>query len=381
VIQLVAANIPAEEQLRHQPGLPLVLTTTERADTAALLAHIVSQRASLRQRLSQHGAILFRGCGIDRVEDFEALLSALGIRSQDPNYYYGEVARAVTGSLAMEPTRVHPDMVIAPHNEQAFWYAQPLFIAFYCADTQARFGQTPLVDCAAVAASLSPQLREKLLQAAVVSEYVFDSREDNPELVKGQKRNTWQRAFQASSREAVEAFLGGRSDVTLSWRERNRLHIQVHTGAFARHPTSQALCFRALRAFDFPNLQYMLSELARDQLPLAKRLATQGLAGVGAWLSSSGWVEHRRYAWKTSLPELELTRAEHAEITQCLFEHATIFRWHSGDVLVVDNIRAAHGRLNIDAPRTLHVYMSENVDQAGFIVAPTGCGSESSGSE
>jgi len=324
--------------------------------------------------LTEHGAVLFRGCGIADVHQFERLMAALGIRSTDPEHYYGEVVRAGTGKLTLEPTLMPADMVIAPHNECAFWYAQPLFIAFFCESTEARYGQTPLLDCAAVAASFSPTVREKLSEMEVVSEYVFDSVAAGTELVKGQNRNAWQRAFRVETRDEVDAFLAERPDVSLNWRKGDRLHLQVRTGAFARHPMSGETCFRALRAFDFRNLQYMLSEWAKGQLPARKRLASKGLAGLGAWLAGTGLMEHQRYAWKTSLNGPKLTRPEQAHITETIFAHASIFRWHAGDVLVVDNVKTAHARLNVDAPRCLHVYMSEDVDQGRFIIPPRGAG-------
>ena len=365
---LKPTSIPADELLRSVEGLPLTLTAAKPADVPALLEDVAAQRSTLRQALAAHGALLFRGCGITDVAHFEGLMAALGIPSTNPQHYFGEVVRAGTGPSTLEPTQMPADTVIAPHNEYAFWYEQPLFLSFFCEDTAASFGQTPLIDCAAVAAALSPTIRKKLIETTVINEYVFDSLASNAELVRGQKRNSWQRAFGVSSVEEVEACLQHRADVTLRWRKRDRLHIQVRSGTFARHPLSDALCLRALRAFDFPNARYMLRELAKDQLPYAKGLASQGMAGLGEWLVSRGWVEHQRYAWKSSLHGPKLTKAEVTEITETLFQHATIFRWHPGDVLIIDNIKTAHGRLNVDGRRILHVYMSENVDKNSFMV-------------
>ena len=78
-------------------------------------------------------------------------------------------------------------------------------------------------------------------------------------------------------------------------------------------------------------------------------------------------MKHEKYAWKTSLkngPQLSVSEQEC--LSEIFFKNSTIFRWRSGDVLVVDNIKTAHGRLNIDAPRTIHVFLSEYVDQRNF---------------
>ena len=122
--------------------------------------------------------------------------------------------------------------------------------------------------------------------------------------------------------------------------------------------------FQASRALDFENVQYMLDHLAKKQMPYLRYAAARGVAGVGSWLSKSAWVEHQRYAWKTTIrgPQA-LSRDDLQQITDALFAHATIFRWHAGDVLLIDNIKTAHGRLNIDGKRVLHVFMSAYIDQ------------------
>ena len=38
------------------------------------------------------------------------------------------------------------------------------------------------------------------------------------------------------------------------------------------------------------------------------------------------------------------------------------------DVLLIDNVKGAHGRLNVDAKRVIHVFMSKYVDQNTILV-------------
>ena len=358
-----------EEILRHSQGFPKVLATPSGMSTNAFLDRVKENQTELREQLANHGALLFRKCGVKTTENFHQLLQCLQIEACDPNHYYGEVMRAATGDNVMEPTLVPPDLVIAPHNESAFWYKQPEYISFFCQETNALGGQTPIIDCAKVAADFSPELRGKLLQSSAVNEYVFDDLHSNKTLVKGQKRNTWQVAFQTSEREAVEAIAAQRNDVELLWRKGGALHVKIKSGVFANHPTTGELCFRAMRAFDFANVKYMLEEFAKDQMPYHKYLSSKSIIGLSSWLTGNNLIEHQKYSWKTTIENgPELTPAESACVTETLFKHATIFRWHPEDVLVIDNVKAAHGRLNVDAKRVIHVFMSKYIDQKTFMV-------------
>ena len=197
-----------------------------------------------------------------------------------------------------------------------------------------------------------------------MNEYVFDDLDSNKTLVKGQKRNTWQVAFQTGDRKVVEAIAQERDDVDLFWRKGGSLHVQIKSGVFAIHPATGELCFRAMRAFDFANVKYMLQEFAKDQMAYAKYLSSKSVIGLSSWLTKNKLVEHQKYSWKTTIQDgPALTDLESACVTDTLFKHATIFRWHPGDVLVIDNVKGAHGRLNVDAKRVIHVFMSKYIDR------------------
>lgn len=362
-------TFPEDEILRQSPGLPKILSTPSGMSVSDFLAQVKGNQSELREQLASHGALLFRKCGVKTTDDFHQLLNSLNIEPCDPNHYYGEVMRASTGDNVMEPTLVPPDLVIAPHNESAFWYKQPEYISFFCQETHALGGQTPIIDCAKVAADFSPELREKLLESSAVNEYVFDDLHSNKTLVKGQKRNSWQVAFQTSERDVVEAIAAERNDVELFWRKAGALHVKIKSAVFATHPTTGQLCFRAMRAFDFANVKYMLQEFAKDQMPYSKYLSSKSIIGLSSWLTSKKLVEHQKYSWKTTIQDgPELTPEQRTSVTDTLFKHATIFRWHPEDVLVIDNVKTAHGRLNVDAKRVIHVFMSKYIDQKTIMV-------------
>jgi hypothetical protein len=169
--------------------------------------------------------------------------------------------------------------------------------------------------------------------------------------------------FSTDAKEEVERVLSSRGDVDFIWGKNDTLKIQITKSAFATHPVTGERCFRAMRLCDFNNVQYMVRELAKDQMSYLNYLSVTSAVGLASWLVSMPWVEHERHSWKTSFKDgTELSKAEKDALTKTLFDNSTIFRWHSGDALVVDNIKTAHARLNVDSHRKLHVFLSEYLE-------------------
>jgi alpha-ketoglutarate-dependent taurine dioxygenase len=51
-----------------------------------------------------------------------------------------------------------------------------------------------------------------------------------------------------------------------------------------------------------------------------------------------------------------------AHINAAIHGAATVFRWQRGDVIIIDNIRAAHGRLNVSGPRRILTALGDMYD-------------------
>jgi alpha-ketoglutarate-dependent taurine dioxygenase len=49
----------------------------------------------------------------------------------------------------------------------------------------------------------------------------------------------------------------------------------------------------------------------------------------------------------------DFTPEEQETIANTIYDCSTIFRWQQDDMLVIDNIRTAHGRLNVKGERSI----------------------------
>tara|TARA_Y100001934_G_C12317109_1_gene758067 strand:- start:924 stop:1817 length:894 start_codon:yes stop_codon:yes gene_type:complete len=291
-------------------------------------------------------------------------MDALGIPSCRPGKYFGEVARDATGPDTMVATIVPKDLVLGPHNEGDYWYKQPEFICFFCEYSDCTFGQTPLIHGANVARALPKDLMAKLENRSLKTEYVFRGLRESLRGGNKQKRNSWPRVFDTRERAKVESILDSRDDVTYHWNADDSLYIRVTTSIFWTHPVTGERCFRAMRYCDIKNVQFMMTHFARHQMPYFRFLLAQWGMNSVFWLMNRSWIRHEKYSWKTSFLEgPPLTDLEKKRLTRIFFDHCTIFRWHPRDVLIVDNIKAAHGRLNVDSSRKIHVFLSEYIEQ------------------
>jgi hypothetical protein len=58
----------------------------------------------------------------------------------------------------------------------------------------------------------------------------------------------------------------------------------------------------------------------------------------------------------------DFTAAERAEIDRAIHGAATVFTWRRGDMILIDNVRAAHGRLNVKGPRRILTALGDMYD-------------------
>ncbi|MBT5052426.1 MAG: hypothetical protein HOM69_04290, partial [Gammaproteobacteria bacterium] len=89
------------------------------------------QGAALKQELKEKGALLFRGCGVNSAEDFEAVLDAVPFENMP---YLGGAAprRQITHRRIMTANESPPDEKIPLHHEMAQTSHPPDYIFFYC---------------------------------------------------------------------------------------------------------------------------------------------------------------------------------------------------------------------------------------------------------
>jgi alpha-ketoglutarate-dependent taurine dioxygenase len=286
-------------------------------------------REFVERELSRHGALLLRGFDVESAQKFEQVAGAVC-----PELFgeYGDLPREDVGGKIYASTPYPSTQTILFHNESSHMQRWPLRIFFYCVQAAREGGETPVVDCRRVYQHLRPGVRERLDRKGLM--YVRN-------YIEGLDVS-WQDFFRTSDRRAVEDYCR-RARIECEWREGNSLRTRKVRPASLAHPrTGEQTFFNQLQLHHASCLEPSLRETL-VALYGEERLPRNVYYGDGAPL------------------EDELVN----EIRELYWQHAVAFLWREGDVMVLDNMLAAHARNPYVGPRRIVVAMGEMISEEG----------------
>jgi len=305
-------------------GGPLPLMITPTTEALELPAWIAQHRDGLRQKLHQHGALLFRGFAAPGIDTFSAAIQAI---SGEPLRYMERSSprHAVSGNVytSTDYPSAYP---IFLHNEQSYNLRWCRVISFHCRKAAARGGQTPLADTRRILARLPPALVERFQQRRYMYLRNFG---DGFGL-------SWPVVFQTEDRAEVEAYCRANA-IETEWKGGNHLRTRQVRELVHRHPeTGELVWFNHCTFFHVTTLpppvrDVLLAGLAEEDLP------NQTFYGDGARIE----------------PEV-MAQLQHAYLAE-----KVMFDWREGDILVVDNMLCSHAREPFEGERLVLTTMSE----------------------
>lgn len=325
-----ALQLSTEELVSSAPltaGEPLPLAVEPRLAGVDLIAWAGSNRAWIESRLAEHGGILFRGFDLATVERFEALVAASS--SGALPYLERSSPRSQVSGAIYTSTDYPPDQEIFLHNEQSYNQIFPRKIFFFCLRAADSGGATPIADCRRVLERLDPAVVRRFAEQGYLYVRNFG---DGLGL-------SWQAAFQTGDPARVESYCR-EHEIDLEWRPGGRLRTQQRRPAVARHPVKGDLIwFNHLTFFHVSTLPAavragFLRDLAEEDLPNNTYYGDGAPIEpeVMASLHAAYGAERRRFAWR------------------------------EGDVLLLDNMRVAHGREAFRGARRVVVGMADPLD-------------------
>ncbi|HKV94720.1 MAG TPA: TauD/TfdA family dioxygenase [Candidatus Angelobacter sp.] len=316
------ANLISTEPLAPGSKLPLVIRPCI-ADLE-LVPWAASQRKFLQSLLLQHGGLLFRNFCISGVEEFQKLITAV---SGEPLEYREQTSprHKVQGNIYTS-TEYPPQYRIFMHNENSYSLTWPLKIMFFCVTAPTEGGETPIADVRRVLTKIPEEIRARFAQ-------------DGWMLVRNFGTGyglSWQTAFQTEDRSQVNRYCEA-NGIEFEWLSEERLRVRQRRPAIARHPvTGEAVWFNHAAFYHTSTLNpevlsEMRSELAEEDLPF-----------------------NTYYGDGTAI------EPEALDIIRRAYESETIlFTWRENDLLLLDNMLAAHGRSPFRGPRRIVVGMAE----------------------
>lgn len=314
---------------RVSPGRPATAPAPGTLAMADVPAWLKQVRPELTAALHEHGAVVVRGLPMAGVEDFALVRDAL-ISARTP-YREKATPRSRLGDDVFSSTDLPASQAIRMHNENSYTLTFPGLLLFGCLTAPAEGGATPVADCREVLRSLPEPLAARMHAVGWRLTRAYS------ELVS----LDWRTAFATEDPAEVERYCA-EALIGCGWQPDGALRTaQVRPGVITHPRTGEQAWFNHLLfwnswALDEEIREAMLDEFGAEGLPF------QTSFGDGA------------------MP----TDAELAAI-QSAYDGATVRQsWEPGDVMLVDNILAAHGRDPFRGERRIVVAMGDPVELA-----------------
>ncbi|WP_426111693.1 amino acid adenylation domain-containing protein [Pseudomonas sp. DSP3-2-2] len=316
------------------PGQPFPLLVEPTDPSLDLIEWVKANRPLIEQKLAHHAGILFRGFQLHDIEDFEAFAEAV-----QPGLYgqYGDLPKKEGGKNTYRSTPYPEKKMILFHNESAHQDRWPRKQLFFCEQPSPVGGATPVVDCRLMYRSLPVALREKFETKGLLYVRTFADKLDV----------SWQHFFKTDSRAEVEARcqLAG---IQWEWLDHDELQIRTPCPAIIEHPiTGEKSFFNQVQLHHI----YCLDPDVREDL--------LGLFGAQR-------MPRHVYYGDGSPIEDDVMRQLGELYEQC----AVRFDWRKGDVILLDNMLAAHARDPFEGPRKIVVAMGEMVERSALQQTP-----------
>ncbi len=310
----------------NQQRLPLLVEPASDRTPEALFALCRDGRETLQGKLLDAGALLFRGFGVTGAEEFARFVRTFSDRTP-LDYTGGASPRLRLGGGVYTSTEYPRHYTLSLHNELSYTYRWPEHLYFFCVTPAEQGGETPLADSRALLRKIDPKVVRQFRDRRVR----YDRRLHGGSGV----GLSWRDAFETDERAAVERYCreGG---VSFLWEEGGGLRMSQVRPATHTHPrTGEEVWFNQADAFHTTGMhpetyRSLISFLREDEFPL------NAFHGDGSPLDPAA-LEHIRGVMAREM---------------CLFT------WRPGDILVLDNVLAAHGRMPFRGARKILLAMT-----------------------
>ena len=316
-------DVPEGVVVKPSSDMSLPFTVTAHNINQSMQNWCIENIAWIDICLEKYGAVLFRNFSLGEDGQEFSAISTLICGELLP-YVYRSTPRTSVGANVYTATEYSRTAIIPQHNENAYTRNWPMRLAFHCVQAASQGGETPLSSNRAVTSKISPKILEKFRRLGVMYVRNYSKGLDLP----------WNVVFQTESRDEVERFCNEAS-IAFEWADGDRLTTRQVCQGTAHHPrTGEELWFNQAHLFHASSLDPATFE-AMMEIYSVEELPRHAFYGDGTEIES-GVLEEIRTAFDSE---------------------KRLFSWHANDVLLIDNMAVAHGRLPFQGPRRVLVAM------------------------
>ncbi len=282
---------------------------------------------ALRAFVAEHGSLLVRGLGLRDAQQAAAVFRQLGSLMTEREAF---ASRQRLFDGVYTSSKWPANQTMCQHHELSYTLRPPSLMLFACLTPAASGGATPLADASSVLDAMPAELVESIERSGwlLVRNYNGDIGASVAD------------AFGTDDRQAVQRYCRA-NEISFEWLPDGALRTRQRRPAVVRHPASGRRCWFNQVAFlsewtMAPELRdYLVDLYGAEGLPFTTRLGNGDAIG--------------------------------ADVVQAIneaYEANTVREpWRAGDLMLVDNIRTAHGRELYEGPREVVVGMADPVSR------------------
>ena len=320
--------------------LPLVIEPTNKKIQFQEFLNILKEHNGyFKDNLLKYGGLLFRNFPINNEDDFSDVIKALGT-GKFINYIGGDSPRNIVKEGIYTSTEAPPWFKIPLHNELSFVKNYPKHIYFYCNIAPQKDGQTIIADARKVYQAIDPEVKKVFMEKGLkyVSCYYHKSKlmEYLNKLQPSHK--SWLQVFETDNKKDVERMCR-ENEFAFKWNQNDWLQISQIRPAVMAHPkTQENVWFNQVHLYDFnPKLLGLSRYIGAKLFYIRKHMR----------------LHEVYFADNTPIPRKYLYH-----IMDTLDANTIYFPWQKGDVLLLDNVLAMHGRAPFTGKRRVLTAMT-----------------------
>ncbi len=313
-------------------SLPLLMTAD--SGIGDLCAWAPDNRDLIASWLHKAGVVLLRGFGLSTAARFRAACAAISPELR--NYVGGDSPRQNVDDQVYTSTEYPAASEVLLHNELSYAGWSPDRVFFGCLVAPETGGQTHVADGRQICAGLDPDIRQRFAEKGVT--YLQHLWDGDAEPGPGK---SWQETFETADRSAVEAYLRA-SNMNFEWTELGLRTAATHP-AILDHPATGEPCWHN-----------QADQWHRDIASVKDTVPGSPDAMKGG--NTAGTETLGNHVTFGDGSEIEVGDLMHVRQVSKACE--VLFDWQPGDLMVIDNIMAMHGRKPFTGNRRVLVAMA-----------------------
>lgn len=335
--------IEFERGFMSEGKLPFVyqIIRGRNAELPAVVDWFREQEPALRGACDRFAAVLVRGfAALDSAQAFSAVLGGIGRELMD--YVGGSAPRSVVYGRVFNATALPSEFSLPLHQEMAYQEYRPDSLALFCHRAPVDGGETTLADARLVTSRIDARVLERCEPRLEVIRALPRERFAN-------RTRPWMDVFGTSDHAEAERIASDKG-WKIRWCPDDTMQLHQSMPTFRNHPRTGVRVWANQLHYHTPEgmVQWSLHDGRMDDVQYYRGLMSD----------APEKLDHVLHADGTPVSSEE---AEH--IWDVLSRSEVAHRWEQGDVLILDNVLAMHGRRAFRGERSILVgMMRENRD-------------------